>query len=155
MANEFYTFGGYLKKDESPLTAAMEDYIEMIYRLCAGNGFTRVNELAQSLNVQPSSATKMAQRLAETGYVKYEKYGFLMLSEKGRQAGEHLLHRHTVIEGFLRAMGVNEAAVLEETEKIEHMLDIDTARCFERFLAFWKSDPELAARFAAYRSSRK
>lgn len=153
-SHDFYTFNEYMKKDERSLTASMEDYIEMIYRLSAVNGFTRINELSQSLNIQPPSATKMVQRLAEMGYIKYEKYGFLMLEEKGKQTGAWLLKRHTIIEKFMRTIGVRDAEVLEETEKIEHMLSRDTTACFESFLTFTINNPDILSRYTAYRQGR-
>ena len=39
----------------------MEDYLEMIYRLSKENGYTRINELSNALNVQPPSATRMVK----------------------------------------------------------------------------------------------
>lgn len=60
MKEEFYTFREYMDKN---LTASMEDYIEMIYRLSKDSGYTRIQELAKSLNVQPPSATKMIQKI--------------------------------------------------------------------------------------------
>lgn len=154
-SNDFYTFNEYMKKDESSLTASMEDYIEMIYRLSADNGFTRINELSQFLNIQPPSATKMVQRLAAMGYIKYEKYGCLMLEERGKQVGALLLKRHEMIEKFMKIIGVKESKVLEETEKIEHMLSGDTTDCFENFLAFMTDNPDVINRYTAYKDSRK
>jgi Mn-dependent DtxR family transcriptional regulator len=143
-----------MKKDDATLTASMEDYLEMIYRLSAGNGFTRVNELSQSLNVQPPSATKMVQRLAEMGYVKYEKYGFIMMNEKGKQTGTWLLKRHLVIENLIRLIGVNEIKILQETEKIEHTLSKETVACFETFVTFMLNNPDIAVRYAEFKTGR-
>lgn len=140
---EFHTFQGYMKKESGFLTASMEDYIEMICRLSAGSGFTRVNELSRSLHVQPSSATKMVRKLAEMGYVRYEKYSYLMLEESGRKLGEWLMMRHRIIEEFLRLIGVGEADVLQETEKAEHVLSRQTVLCLERFTAFLAGRPEI------------
>lgn len=153
--NDFYTFHEYMKKDESQLTASMEDYIEMIFRLSAANGFTRISELSQSLNIQPSSATRMVQRLAELGFVKYEKYGFLMLSENGRQKGASLMQRHAILEKFMRIVGLKDSEVLTETEKIEHMLSGDAAACFESMVSFMTDNPDVAERYAAYRAKRQ
>lgn len=150
----FYTFNEYMKKDEGSLTASMEDYIEMIYRLSQANGFTRISELSQALNIQPPSATKMVQRLAEMGYIKYEKYGFLMLEKKGRQVGAALLKRHAIIEKFMRLIGVADAEVLEETEKIEHMLSRGATDCVENLLTFMINNPDVADRYSAYKSRR-
>lgn len=150
--NDFYTFTEYMKKDENTLTASMEDYLEMIYRLSAANGFTRIVELSQALNIQPSSATKMVQRLAEKGYIKYEKYGFLMLEERGKQVGAWLLKRHTIIDNFMRMIGVKESEIMEETEKIEHMLSSDSTDCFESLLTFMMSNPDVMSRFINFKT---
>lgn len=50
----YHTFSEYMKKNENLLTASMEDYLEMIYRLSLDTGFTRINELSDALNVHPS-----------------------------------------------------------------------------------------------------
>ena len=72
---EFFTFREYMRKDRELLSPSAEDYMEMIYRLSADKGFTRVNDLASALNVQPPSVTKMIQKLADLKLIKYEKYG--------------------------------------------------------------------------------
>lgn len=149
---EFYTFRGYMKKESGFPTASMEDYIEMICRLSAGSGFTRVNELSRSLHVRPSSATKMVRRLAGMGYIRYEKYSRVMLEDSGRKLGEWLMKRHRTVEEFLRMIGVGEANVLRETEKIEHVLGDETVLCLERLTAFLKDHLEIRQ---AYESRRQ
>lgn len=146
MDNSFHTFGEYMKKENNFLTASMEDYLEMIYRLSLNTGFTRINELSDALNVQPPSATKMVQKLAELKLLKYEKYGVLILEEDGKNLGEDLLKRHNVIECFLRILNVSESQVLEETEKIEHTLSKQTTKCIRDFVQFIKDNPEIAAK---------
>lgn len=148
---DFYTFNEYMKKeDNSSLTASMEDYLEMIYRLSLDTGFTRIHALSQALNIQPSSATKMVQHLALLGLVKYEKYGFLMLENKGKELGAWFLKRHIIIEDFMQIIGAGDSRILEETEKIEHMLSDETIGCFERFAEFMKNSPDIAERYAAF-----
>jgi Mn-dependent DtxR family transcriptional regulator len=44
----------------------------------------------------------MAQKLGESGYVVYEKYGRVSLTEKGLQVGKQLLYRHQLLVRFLR-----------------------------------------------------
>ena len=83
---EFHTFKEDMYKK---VTASMEDYIEMIYRLSKENGFSRIHELASKLNVKPSSVTKMVQKLSELGYLKYEKYGVIVLKSKGYKLGKN------------------------------------------------------------------
>jgi len=114
--NNFYTFRGYSLNNEKSLSPSMEDYIEMIYRLSLKQSSVRVNDLSDSLNVQPPSSTKMLKRLSEIGYVNYEKYGYVNLTEKGVEIGKYLLNRHETISNFLRLIGV-ENNLLEQTEK--------------------------------------
>lgn len=151
----FYTFSEYMKKDDNLLTASMEDYLEMIYRLSLNTGFTRIHELSQALNVQPPSATKMVQRLSQIHLLKYEKYGVLILEDQGKKLGEALLRRHGIIEDFLRLLGVEKLKVLEETEKIEHMLSMETTKRFEDFVAFYKENPDVINRYNAFLTVRK
>ena len=152
---DFHPFGEYMKKTDASLTASMEDYIEMISRLTAENGFTRISELSQALNIQPSSATKMVQRLHELGYIRYEKYGFIMLEEKGKKAGDWLLKRHRIIENFIRIIGADDSKVLQETEKIEHTLSSETTICLETFVSFINGNPDIIRRYTVFRSARK
>jgi len=149
--NDFYTFNEYMKKENNLLTASMEDYLEMIYRLSLNIGFTRIHELSDALNVQPPSATNMVQKLAELKLLKYKKYGVLVLEEDGKKLGEALLNRHNIIESFLRILDVSEPEVLEETEKIEHTISVQTTKCFQDFIQFINNNPEIEAQFKAYR----
>lgn len=148
--NDFYTFSEYMKKEDNLLTASMEDYLEMIYRLSMKTGFTRIHELSLALNVQPPSATKMVQRLAELKLLKYEKYGVIMLKEDGKRLGKELLERHNIIEEFLGFMGVSKTDVLEETEKVEHTINKKTVRSFADFVAFMKDNSDVCDRFKEY-----
>lgn len=150
---EFFTFREYMKKEDDLLTASMEDYLEMIFRLSRETGFTRIHDLAAALNVQPPSATKMVQKLADIEYVNYEKYGIILLSDKGRQTGQALLERHCIIEDFLKMLGITEG-VLEETEKIEHTISSRTVNCLADFVSFFKNRPKVIREFEKYRKKK-
>ncbi len=147
---EFYTFREYMQRLDGALTATMEDYLEMTYRLCSKNGYTRIHELSAALNVQPPAATKMVQKLAELGLLNYEKYGVIILSEQGDTLGKALLARHNTVERLLRVLGVNEADLLAETERMEHALSDSTIAQLDIFLLFWQNYPDLSWRYRAY-----
>ncbi len=153
--NDFYTFNEYMKKEDKSLTASMEDYLEMIYRLSMKNGFTRIHELSNALNVQPPSATKMVQKLAELKLLKYERYGILVLEQDGKNLGEVLLNRHNTIESFLRILDVPDSEILDETEKIEHTISKETAKCFKDFVNFINDNPNIIDKFKVYRRNLK
>ena len=145
--NYFYTFSEYMRKEDNFLTASMEDYLEMIYRLSQNSGFTRIHELSAALNVQPPSASKMVQRLAELDLIDYEKYGVIMLKDSGKELGEILLKRHYTIERFFRILGIPESRILEETEKVEHTLSKETVQSFEDYINFIISNPDIQKQF--------
>lgn len=145
--NDFHTFSEYMKKEDHFLTASMEDYLEMICRLSMRNGFARIHELSAALNVQPPSATRMVQRLGELNLLQYEKYGVIILTEKGMNLGEALIKRHNIIEALLKLMGVPGDIILAETEKIEHTVSDKTTGCIEDFISFLKYNPDIVIRF--------
>lgn len=154
-SKSFYTFSESMKKEENFLTASMEDYLEMIFRLCLDTGFTRIHTLSQALNVQPPSTTKMMQHLSNLQLVKYERYGVVILTDKGKELGAKLLKRHDVIENFMRLIGVSENKQLEETEKIEHMLSDETVQCFENYVQYMTQNPNLLDDYKAFQENQK
>ena len=127
MEQEFYTLKGYQLIESDELTPAMQDYLEMICRLSAKSSIVRISTLATELHVRPSSASKMAAHLAETGYILFARYGYIRLAEKGQETGRYLLYRHEVIQRFL-CMVNHSTDELRQTEKIEHFLDFRTVR---------------------------
>jgi Mn-dependent DtxR family transcriptional regulator len=135
-----------MKKDDDLLTASMEDYLEMSYRLTKDTGYTRTHDIANALNVQPPSTTKMMKKLSKAGFINYEKYGIITLSEKGKSMGKALLERHQIIEEFLLLLGISEG-ILEETEKIEHTISINTLNRLSDFVKFIQEKPGLIEEF--------
>jgi DtxR family Mn-dependent transcriptional regulator len=121
-ASEFYTLKGYQLKNEYELTESMEDYLEMIYRCAVKDEYARVGDIASRLNVQPSSASKMMGKLSELEFIKFEKYGIIMLTEKGEEVGKYLLWRHNVLYRFLCILN-HTADELTQVEQIEHFVN--------------------------------
>lgn len=128
---------GYQINEAAELTPAMEDYLEMICRLMEDCSVVRLGELAEGLHVKPSSASKMIRLLSETGYINAEKYGYILLTEKGRQAGNYLLYRHDVLQRFLCILNHSESE-LEQVEKIEHFFDKRTVENLDKLTAMLK-----------------
>lgn len=127
----FYTLKGYQLIESDELTPAMQDYLEMICRLDAQLGVVRIGTLAERLHVRPSSASKMAVLLDNTGYVRFEKYGYIRVTAKGVETGRYLLHRHTVINHFLCLVNQSKDELVQ-TEKIEHFINYRTVENLER-----------------------
>ncbi len=118
----FYTLKGYQLNECEEMTTSMEDYLEMICRILKGSDVVRVHELAEQLHVKPSSASKMVANLKEGGYIDFEKYGYIVATQKGLDRGNYLLHRHKVLHDFFCALN-NTENELEQVEKIEHFIN--------------------------------
>lgn len=110
----------------SKTTPTMEDYIEIIYSLIKTKGYARSADIAAHLNVYASTVTKMIKKLDSEGYIVYEKYRGIALTQKGSRMGEYALRRHELLEEFLTIIGVKESNIYEEVEGIEHHLGKDS-----------------------------
>lgn len=151
--SEYRTVRGYqmANQQEHELTSAMEDYLEMACKLCLENGYTRVGRLSELLNVRPSSASKMVSRLVEFGYLAYDPYESVLLTEKGQETGTYLLHRHDTLEQFLRLIG--NASPLEEAELIEHSIGSSTVAQINVLLGFFTQNPGIKRYFEEFQKS--
>ena len=123
--DNFYTLKGYQMSRGSELTSAMEDYLEMIYRILRDNAVARISELSEKLHVTPPSASKMARLLKDAGYVNAAKYGYVTLTESGLETGKYLYRRHHIINRFLCRLNSTPDET-EQAEKIEHFLTPET-----------------------------
>jgi DtxR family Mn-dependent transcriptional regulator len=143
--SDFRTMKGYQLIDKSQITASMEDYLEMIYRVLKTQPLVRVNDLAKKLNVRPSSVSKMATQLNDLGLISFEKYGYIKPTEKGALFGDYLLYRHDVLMEFLCYIN-NSNNELEQVEKIEHFVDEKTVYNIKRALKLLKEKDKKAPR---------
>lgn len=129
----FHTIRGYDRIENPDISYTMEDYLEMIYRHANKGEYIRVNQLAMLLNVRPSSASKMASKLRESGMVRFEPYGMIHLTKKGEETGAYLLHRHEVLHRLFCYVNQSDSE-LELVERIEHFFDERTVENIESLL---------------------
>lgn len=131
---EFRTLTGYRDAEKKQITSAMEDYLEMIFRMAEEGTAVRVGDLARRLHVSPPSATKMISHLTESGCVDAARYGYVTLTEYGRCVGGYLMTRHDTVHRFFCVLNGTDSE-LEQTEKVEHFILPRTLISMERFLA--------------------
>ena len=146
--SSFYTAKGYEILADRELTESLEDYVEMIYRCCQTDNFTRVSILSLKLNVKPSSASKMVSKLGLLGFVNYEKYGMIIFTEKGRKAGKYLVWRHNVLERFFSLL--NGAPDMREIELCEHCLNFQTVKNMNAATALLIEDHDFKEKLAKF-----
>src|SRR5690625_3517792 len=130
--------GTYLPKP----TPSMEDYIEQIYNLIKTKGYARVTDIAEALEVHPSSVTKMVQKLDKDEYVHYEKYRGFVLTAKGNKVGKRLVFRHDLLEDFVEIIGVDEDKIYDDVEGIEHHLSWNAIDRIADLVDYFKEDEQ-------------
>lgn len=123
-------------------TPSMEDYLERIYKLIDEKGYARVSDIAEGLEVHPSSVTKMIQKLDKDEYLIYEKYRGLVLTNKGKKIGKRLVDRHQLLEEFLGLIGVQEEHIYKDVEGIEHHLSWDSITRIETLVEYFRRDED-------------
>lgn len=121
-------------------TPSMEDYLEEIYLLIESKGYARVSDIAEAMSVNPSSVTKMVQRLDKEGYLVSEKYKPLILTTKGSKMGKRLVDLHELLERFLRIIGVNEENIYKDVEGIEHYMSKSSIISIENLVQYFEED---------------
>lgn len=137
MGDIFKTVRGYQLENtnEKKLTSAMEDYLEMLYRLCRQDGYARVGKLAEHLQVKPSSASRMVAKLVEMRYLCLDRNDGILLTQQGRVTGEYLMERHSVIERFFALLDID--APQRQVELLEHTIEPETVKKLQQLLEFF------------------
>jgi Mn-dependent DtxR family transcriptional regulator len=138
----------------SPSQSA-EDYLERIYELFEEKGYARVVDIASSLKVSQASVTSMVQKLAESGYLKYEKYRGLILTPKGREVALRIRNRHETLSRFFSLLGLNAATQRRDIEGIEHHLSPATVEVLADLATFFEENPEHLREFKQSRKTKR
>lgn len=131
--DNFYTLKGYSLLEHVSITSSMEDYLEMICRLCGTTSSVRISDLANRLHVRPPSASKMAGNLRNQGLIRFERYGTITPTEAGIELGQYLLFRHQVLHDFFCFINESDDE-LELVEKVEHFLNPQTIYNLQKWL---------------------
>jgi Mn-dependent DtxR family transcriptional regulator len=138
-------------------TAAMpsqsaEDYLERIHELIEAKGYARVVDIASSLKVKRASVTSMVQKLGRAGYVKYEKYRGLQLTDKGREVARKIQNRHATLSRFFSLFGLDADTQRLDIEGIEHHLSPATVEMLADLAQFFEENP---AALRAFKRNRR
>ena len=128
-----------------------EDYLERIHELIEEKGYARVVDIADSLRVRRASVTSMVQKLGELGYLKYEKYRGLILTDKGRGVATGIQKRHATLARFFSVLGVDAKTQQRDIEGIEHHLSPDTVEVLADLASFFERNPAALKEFVKSR----
>ena len=131
-----------------------EDYLERIHELIQEKGYARVVDIASSLQVKQASVTSMVQKLGELGYINYEKYRGLILTDKGREVALNIQKRHETLSRFFSLLGLDPKTQQADIEGIEHHLTPETVECLADLAQYFEDRPEVLKEFLKCRKRR-
>jgi len=135
----------------SPSQSA-EDYLERIHELIERKGYARVVDIAASLKVRQASVTNMVKKLGHAGYVQYEKYRGLVLTDRGREVAHRIQSRHETLSRFFSLFGLDAETQRLDIEGIEHHLSPATLEMLADLVRFFEASPDA---LHAFQRSRK
>ena len=131
-------------------SVAVEDYLEKIEQLIQAKGYARVVDIAAGLKISQASVTAMVQRLDAEGFIKYEKYRGMVLTNSGLEVARRIAHRHQLLTDFLHVIGVgDEQVIYEDVEGMEHHISPETFKAIEALTRHLEKNPALVTKLRA------
>lgn len=124
-------------------TISKEDYIKVIYQLESHpDKSVSTTDVANKLEVSKAATSEMVQRLSEQGFLNYEKYRGMSLTEDGKRTALHVIRRHRIWELFLvDVLGLTWSEVHAEAEILEHSTSDFLIEKLDKYLRHPKFDP--------------
>lgn len=119
---------------------SLEDYLESIFVLGSGERPVRLTDIARKLGVKKSSAVSALNKLQTEGLVLHERYGDVMLTQKGIEIASRIYKKHLTVYAFLsEILGIEDITANREACKIEHYISDRTAERLEMLIKFSRS----------------
>lgn len=124
------------------MTGNKEDYLKMIYELGGDKVQVSNKDIAKGLHISAPSVSEMLKKLLEEGYVEYESYKGVKLTEYGLREARRVKRKHLLWEVFLvEKLGYNWDEVHEEAEKLEHVTSEKLERQLDKYLDYPRACP--------------
>ena len=119
-----------------------EDYLSVIFKNQNSAGEIKSNIIAEKLSVSNAAVTDMLKKLSKDGYIIYERYKGIKLTDVGERYARNMVRRHRIWEVFLnQIVGMPWEKVHEEANKLEHSSSDDLINRLETMLDYPEYDP--------------
>lgn len=124
-------------------TLAEENYLKAIFHLEQEfNKPVPTNAIAEKLEMKPSSATDMVQKLSDKGLLDYRKYKGATLSKEGKKVAANIIRKHRLWEVFLvEKLNFQWDEVHPIAEQLEHIQSDELINRLDAFLDHPDYDP--------------
>ena len=111
-----------------------EMYLETIYKLSKQMGTVRSIDVVEHMGYSKPSVSRAVGLLKQGGYLTVEDNGALHLTDAGREIGEKIYTRHTILTSLLTRLGVDEKTAAEDACKMEHAISDTTFDAIRKHL---------------------
>lgn len=124
------------------MTVNREDYIKAIYELGGDLKEVSNKNIAETLKISAPSVSEMIKKLLNEGYIDYELYRGVKLTEYGVIEAMKIRRRHLLWEVFLvDKLGYSWEEIDEEAEKLEHVTSEKLEKRLDKYLGYPKFCP--------------
>lgn len=119
-----------------------ENYLKTMFYLSEKTGEVTVNGLSKALDIKMPTVNSMVKKLTAKGYLNYQSYKPIELTEKGKTEALLIIRKHRLTEMFLvEKMGFGWEEVHEVAEQIEHIHSPKFFAKMDEMLNFPTVDP--------------
>lgn len=117
------------------LTKSLEEYISTIYILEETNNKIRVTDIAAKMLITKPSVNRALKTLKEKGYVNFEPYTDITLTDAGRKAAQDISKKYDIVKIFLmEILGVAQKTAEIDSLKIKAVISEQTEQKLQEFM---------------------
>ena len=118
----------------SMLSRTADNYLRTIYEIIGKKGYVRVKDIADSLEVKPSTASEMLEKLNELNLIIYEKRSGITLTEEGKKTALVVNERYKIFLKLFELAGVSPKTAYRDACILEHYVSDETNKAIQNLV---------------------
>ncbi len=110
-------------------------YLKIMYLLSLEYGKIRVTDIANKLGSTKSSVSKALVRLSSGGYIKYETYGDIILTNKSIEIVNDILSKENILElFFIGVLNISEETAKKDIQILGEYVSDETNKKLKNYI---------------------
>ena len=116
------------------ISKSLEEYLKTIYLLKKQTGNIRVTDIANKMNCSKPGVNKAINNLKANGFINYETYGAIELTEEGEEHAKKILETYDIVYLFFKeVLNLEEDLAKEEAEKVKLAISDETTNKLAKY----------------------
>lgn len=117
------------------ISKSLEEYLKTMYVLNKQNGRVRVTDIAEKMNCTKASVNKAVHHLKDNGFLHYETYGTIELTEEGENLAKKILEAYDIVYVFFKdVLNLHTEDAQNEAEKVKSVLEDKTVNQLAKYV---------------------